>query len=88
MSLISSCDTTIDSAYRQAVENKLYKPVKYSDGYVGEAYALRNQLEYFAELSVAYFEKGEYYPFTRSDLAKYAPNDYRRMEEVWGRIKE
>lgn len=79
---------SIDSAYRQAVKNKLYKSVKHSSGYVGEAYALRNQLEYFAELTVAYFGRGEYYPFTRSDLAKYDPVGYRLMQEIWGKIKE
>jgi hypothetical protein len=78
----------IGNAYSQAVKRKLYESVEHTGGDKGKAYALYSQFEYFAELSVVYFAKNEYYPFTRTDLANYDPVGYRLMEEIWGEFKE
>jgi len=63
----------------------LYKNVEsIKGGSVDRAYALKNEHEYFAELSAAYFVGGTYFPFTREDLKKYDPIGYRMVEELWG----
>src|SRR5438309_816319 len=50
------------AAYKQAMERKLYDPA---------LYAATNEHEYFAELSVAYLKKLDYFPRTRQDLKKH-----------------
>lgn len=48
-----------------------------------EAYALTNELEYFAELSEAYLGRNDFYPYVRKDLEKYDPKGYELMKNTW-----
>ena len=73
----------IAAAYRQAVERKLYDEVEHASGAKRRAYALRNEKEYFAELSEAYFGKNDFYPFSRADLQKHDPAGYRLLDQLW-----
>jgi hypothetical protein len=75
----------IETAYRHAVDAKLYESVAYCGGGRQKAYALTNAKEYFAELSEAYFGRNDFYPFVRSDLKKHDPQGYRLMEQIWGK---
>jgi hypothetical protein len=77
-------DPSLKAAYRQAVDHKLYDEVDFVAGGRRKAYALVNHLEYFAELSEAYFGKNDFYPFTRSDLEKHDPVGYKALRKVWG----
>lgn len=74
----------IDAAYKQAVDRKLYESVGYVLGGNKRAYALSNAKEYYAELTEAYFGKNDFYPFTRSELAKHDPVGFQLMESTWG----
>jgi hypothetical protein len=74
----------IRSAYKQAVERKLYESVAHVSGKKQKAYALTNDQEYFAELTEAYFGRNDFFPFDRADLEKHDPAGYRLMREVWG----
>jgi hypothetical protein len=75
----------IDSAYRIARSAGLYRNVKDRKGKVmPEAYALRNQLEYFAELSAMHFVGGNYFPFDRAGLAQYDRVGERMLRNLWG----
>lgn len=47
------------------------------------AYALNNHMEYFAELSEAYYGRNDYFPFTRSDLLTHDPEGFAMLESVW-----
>jgi hypothetical protein len=47
------------------------------------AYALVNQLEYFAELSCMYFAKCNYEPSTRRELKDYDPVGYAMIRKLW-----
>jgi predicted metallopeptidase len=76
----------IETAYQQAVQQKLYDAVVYINGGQRRAYARTNAQEYFAELSEAYFGKNDFYPFTHAELQKYDPVGYQLMEKVWGKI--
>jgi hypothetical protein len=72
-------------AWKHARINNLYLNVKAVNGTViPRAYALDNQLEYFAELSCAYFWKGEYEPFDRNALQAYDPVGVAMLRKVWG----
>ncbi len=48
-------------------------------------YALNNPMEYFAEMSEAYFGKNDFYPFDRAQLKEYDPKGYAMIEWAWGR---
>jgi hypothetical protein len=76
---------TIESAFKHAVDSKLYESVAYCGGGKQKAYALTNSKEYFAELTEAYFGRNDFYPFVRSDLKQYDPQGFQLMEQVWGK---
>ncbi len=75
----------IQAAYDHAMSQGLYRGVKDVNGDpVTKAYAAENQLEYFAELSGAYFLRGEYEPFDRVALRAYDPEGCAMIEKLWG----
>ncbi len=75
----------IMKAYADAMDAKLYDAVLYTEGVKKRrAYAAKNYIEYFAELSEAWFGKNDYYPFTRKELQGHDPQGYNLMLEVWG----
>ena len=73
------------AAWKHAQTNNLYLNVKAVNGTViPHAYAMDNQLEYFAELSCAFFWRGEYEPFDRKTLQTYDPVGVAMLRKVWG----
>jgi hypothetical protein len=74
----------LEAAYKQAMERKLYDSVVHVNGNKGKAYAATNMMEYFAELSEAYFGKNDFAPFTREELKKHDPVGYEMMKTAWG----
>jgi hypothetical protein len=80
-------DPLIKSAYKQAMERKLYDNVPSIAGRVGKAYAATNANEYFAELTCSYLDKGTYFPFTRDELKSYDPTGFKLMETVWSKAE-
>ncbi|HTU93597.1 MAG TPA: hypothetical protein VMF69_26185 [Gemmataceae bacterium] len=71
-------------AWDHAVEQGLYRNVMDDSGKrIDKAYALVNQLEYFAELSCMYFVGCQYQPFTRKELKAYDPVGYAMMQKMW-----
>jgi hypothetical protein len=69
-------------AYNQAMERRLYKDVRDSRGGKRSA-PPANAAEYFAELTCAYLDRCQYFPFNREELKDYDPTGYRLMEGVW-----
>jgi len=71
--------------WSQAKYNDLYLNVEdYKNRIKPEAYALKNNLEYFAELSAMYFVGGDYFPYDRSKLIDYDPLGVSMVEKLWG----
>lgn len=62
------------AAYRNAMSKGLY---------TGQ-YASTDQMEYFAELTCAYFGHLHYEPHDRNELKQYDRSGYQMMEKVWG----
>jgi hypothetical protein len=82
--LPGGCDNpAVTLAYKQAKERGLYKDVKDAYGRLGPAYALTNELEYFAELSCAYLDRCYYFPFDCDDLKDYDRPGYDLVKSVW-----
>ena len=71
--------------WQQAKSKKLYLNVKdYKNRVKPKAYAVKNNLEYFAELSAMYFVGGDYFPYERGGLIQYDPLGVSMVEKLWG----
>lgn len=83
---LSHSNKDIAEAYQAAKDAGLYEAVAYNaspDGKPKRAYALNNPIEYFAELSEAYFGLNNFYPFTRSQLKSHDPAGFALVERLW-----
>jgi hypothetical protein len=74
------------SAFQAASADGLYLNVRDNKGkLIPRAYAAKNQLEYFAELSAMYFVGGNYAPFDRAGLSRYDKTGEQMVSSLWGR---
>lgn len=74
----------IYDSWKSAKNSHKFTGVRDTNGKMIEsAYARKNQLEYFAELSAIYFVGGNYYPYTKAGLREYDPKGYQMVEELW-----
>lgn len=74
----------IYDAWNKTKNSSRFKNVKEVKGKtIKNAYARKNQLEYFAELSAIYFVGGNYYPYHRKGLEKYDPEGYKMVQALW-----
>lgn len=81
-------DENIKAVYEHAKAGGKYEKVKRKDaaGNVREdrAYALTNQMEYFAECTEAYFSRNDFFPFTRDELQAHDPEVVELLKKIWG----
>lgn len=78
-----NCEPIV-SAYRNAKGLGLYRNVKDNKGkIIKEAYAIKNHLEYFAELSAIYFVGGNYFPENNKNLRDYDVVGLTMIERGW-----
>lgn len=61
-----------------------FAEVPHIDGRPRKHYALTNQMEFFAEMTEAYFGLNDFYPYHRADLRAATPDVYDLMRKVWG----
>lgn len=62
----------------------LYDRVRYYNGSQMPAYASTSAVEYFAELSEAFFwNENDYFPFTAAELREYDPQGYEALRDAW-----
>lgn len=77
-------EPTILAAYDNAMSQNLYRHVKNDKGGTFErAYAIQNQLEYFAETSCMFFARCNYQPCHRGELKEYDPVGYQMIRRQW-----
>jgi hypothetical protein len=70
--------------WKNAKAKKLYLNVQdYKNRIKPKAYAIKNNLEYFAELSAMYFVGGDYFPYEKIKLAKYDPLGVAMVKRLW-----
>jgi hypothetical protein len=53
------------------------------DGRRTRHYALTDQMEFFAEMTEAYFGTNDFFPFNRAELKESEPDIYELMKHVW-----
>jgi hypothetical protein len=73
----------LEATFQSAVERKLYDEVNDRFGRRGKAYARTNAAEYFAELSCAYLDSCNYYPFNHQQLRDFDPQGYALVQRIW-----
>ena len=73
----------IREAYEAAMAAGLYDEVEYVSGGVVEAYATSNRMEYFAELTEAWYWSNDFYPFRRDELLEHDPQGAVMIREAW-----
>jgi hypothetical protein len=76
-------DPKILAAYDRFKSEPRYEHVLHIAGGKTEHYARTNQMEFFAELSEAYFGTNDFYPFVRAELKEDNPDAFAMLEEVW-----
>ena len=74
----------IKDAYKHAVKSGIYDSVEYVLGGKKKAYALNNDLEYFSEITEAYFGRNDFQPFTHDELKEFDPVGFALLEKIWG----
>jgi hypothetical protein len=67
---------TYDAVKRWTGEKFVDKPAK--------AYAMNNQMEYFAESTESYFDRNDFEPFNLAELQAKDPGMLKVVEKVWG----
>jgi hypothetical protein len=77
----------IKSAYEAAMESGMYNNVAYAGGGTDKAYGTNNHIEYFAELTEAYFWENDFYPFQKTQLATFDPQGYQAVENAWKAVQ-
>ena len=75
---------SVVDAFNSAVKDKRYDDVLYYDGNKKKHYAMNNTMEFFAEMTEAYFGTNDIYPFVQAELKTYDPKTFAIMEKVWG----
>ncbi len=55
----------------------------YYSGRKSRAYGMNNPMEYFAELSEAYFGTNDMYPFVRAEVKVHDPKTYALLGKLW-----
>ncbi|WP_435277332.1 hypothetical protein ACMAZF_20535 (plasmid) [Psychrobium sp. nBUS_13] len=74
----------IYNAYLNAKSKGLYQNIEdYKGRKIEKAYAIKNQMEYFADLSAMYFVGGNYFPYNKNELAKYDFEGVGMIKEMW-----
>lgn len=84
--VLSVDNPEIKNAFEQARRRDLYVSVEHRQGPKREAYANTNHVEYFAEISCAYLDRIEYFPYDREGLKRHDPVGYAVAEKVWGKV--
>lgn len=77
----------IKTAYEHAKASGKYDNVEKWDGKRAKAYAMTNQMEYFAEGTESFFGQNDFYPFNRTQLKEMDPELYDIMMDVWFKRK-
>lgn len=75
----------LKAAYQKALESKKYDSVLHVNGRHVKAYAMNNDQEFFAELTEAYFDTNDMYPFVRGELLEFDPEMFALIKKLWER---
>ena len=79
-------ESRVKAAWKKFCDSGKYKSVLTSLGDMREHYGLTNQMEFFSEMTEAYFGSNDFFPFVPGELKQAEPEIYNLMTEIWGPI--
>jgi len=74
----------IKDAWRRAVESGRYDSVLRFDAKRVRHPALKDPLEFFAEMTESYYGVNDHFPFLQFETRQYDPETCRLLEKIWG----
>jgi dipeptidyl-peptidase-4 len=74
--------------YEQAKESGTYDNVEPRNREPQKAYAMNDQMEYFAETTEAFFGENNFYPFNRVELEQHDPEMFKLLARLWMTTEE
>ncbi|MGC6467716.1 MAG: hypothetical protein ACON5N_19210 [Akkermansiaceae bacterium] len=77
-------DQDIVAGYEQFKQSGKFEMVPYGNGQKRPHYGLMNQMEYFAEMTEAFFVSNDFFPFVRTEIAANDPHTYQLIGKIWG----
>lgn len=76
----------IQAAWVKFKESGKYERVLHISGRMEKHYGLTTPMEFFAEMTEAYFGTNDFYPFVRAELKKELPEVDQLLEDIWGKL--
>ncbi len=74
----------IEAAWARFRDSGKYKSVLHINGKKTAHYGLTNPMEFFAEMTEAYFGHNDFFPFNRAELKQEEPEIFDLMAKIWG----
>jgi hypothetical protein len=74
----------IRAAWERFRESGKYASTLHINGKKTKHYALTNPMEFFAEMTEAYFGQNDFFPFNRAELQREEPELYELLTKIWG----
>ncbi len=78
----------IVAAWEKFRDSGKYTSVLTSPGPMREHYGMNNQMEFFAEMTEAYFGSNDFYPFVAGELKQAEPEIFALMRDIWGPLPD
>lgn len=76
-------DPEIRAAWARFRDSGKYEKILHIEGRKTKHYALTNPMEFFAEMTEAYFGQNDFYPFNRAELQQAEPDVYALLTKIW-----
>ncbi len=76
----------IAAAHGRFRDSGKYKEILHIDGRKTAHYGLTNPMEFFAEMTEAYFGHNDFYPFNRAELQQAEPEIHQLLTKIWGPV--
>jgi len=73
------------SAWKKFKEGGRYESVLHMRGDKTKHYGLTTQMEFFAEMTEAYFGMNDFFPFNSAELKKEEPELFQLLQTIWGK---
>jgi hypothetical protein len=74
----------IRQAWSEFRDSKRYESVLMNTGDLRKHYGLTNPVEFFAEMTEAYFGENDFYPFVAGELQRAEPMIFSLLGDIWG----
>ena len=69
--------------WQSAIDSGKYEQTLHINGNTTKHYALTDPMEFFAEMTEAYFGRNDFYPFVRGELQTDFPECYELIRGIW-----